>query len=119
MKPQRYRVIKEYKSPYPVSLPFRKGEEVEVGSEFKEDLDWKDWIWCEANSNRKAWVPKQFVEINGKKGTFNRDYNALELSVHAGEKLSVYEIVNGFGMSEKTNGMRGWVPMRNLQIDEE
>jgi len=43
----------------------------------------------------------------------------MELSVHVGEKLLVYGIVNGFGMSKKTNGTRGWVPIKNIQTDEE
>jgi hypothetical protein len=51
-------------------------------------------------------------------GVFNRDYDAMELSVQVGEELVVYEIVNGFGMSEKTNGTKGWVPMKNMEIEE-
>jgi vacuolar-type H+-ATPase subunit I/STV1 len=51
-------------------------------------------------------------------GIFNRDYNAMELSVQVGEELVVYEIVNGFGMSEKTNGTKGWVPTKNMEIEE-
>ena len=117
-KPQRYRVIKDYESPYPDPMVFRKGEKVKVGREFKEDPDWKDWIWCEGSGEKKAWVPKQYVNIDGTSGTFNRDYNAVELSVRVGESLVVYEIVNGFGMSEKTSRARGWVPIRNMEIEE-
>jgi hypothetical protein len=118
MMPEHYRVIKDYKSPYPDPLVFQRGERVRVGQEFKEDPDWKNWIWCEGN-NKKAWVPKQYINIAGKNGIFNKDYNAMELSVHVGEKLLVYGIVNGFGMSKKTNGTRGWVPIKNIQTDEE
>jgi hypothetical protein len=42
----------------------------------------------------------------------------MELSVVIGETLKVHEIVNGFGMAEKSNGTRGWVPMRNLESKE-
>jgi len=42
----------------------------------------------------------------------------MELSVKVGEELVVYEVVNGFGMSEKPDGAKGWVPMRNLEIEE-
>ncbi len=117
VKPEHYRVIRDYRSPYPGPIVFRKGEKVGVGQEFKEDPDWKDWIWCEGN-NKKAWVPKQYIAIDGTNGIFNKDYNALELSVNIGEELVVYEIVNGFGMSEKLDGTRGWVPMKNMELEE-
>jgi O-6-methylguanine DNA methyltransferase len=117
VKPQRYRVVKDYRSPYPDPIVFQEGEKVRVGQEFKEDSDWKDWIWCEGN-NKKAWVPKQYINIDGVNGIFNQDYNAMELSVQVGERLVVYEIVNGFGMSEKTNGTRGWVPTKNMEIEK-
>ena len=112
---KRYRVIQDYQSPYPDPIIFHKGEEVEVGKEFTDDPDWKDWVWCEGEHDNRAWVPKQYLEIHAKKGKFNTDYNALELSVVVGEMLIVHEIVNGFGMAEKADGTRGWVPMKNLQ----
>jgi len=118
VEPKHYRVIKDYKSPYPYPVVFKKGEKVKVGQEFKEDPDWKNWIWCEGNGNKKAWAPKQYVNIDGTNGIFNKDYSAMELSVQVGEKLVVFEIVNGFGTSEKTNGTRGWVPIKNMEIED-
>ena len=61
---------------------------------------------------------RQYLDIRGRKGTFKRKYNAMELSVSVSEELFVHEIVNGFGMAEKTSGMRGWVPMKNLEVDK-
>jgi hypothetical protein len=117
-KPEHYRVVRDYESPYPNSMSFLKGELVEVGQEFKDDPDWENWVWCEGN-NKKAWVPKQYIKILGANGIFERDYDALELSVQVGEKLVIHEIVNGFGLSEKPDGAKGWVPMRNLVIEKE
>ena len=113
--PQRYHVIEGYQSPYPEPIIFRKGEKVIIGKEFTDDPDWKDWIWCEGEHDNQAWVPKQYLEIKKNTGTFLTDYNALELSVVVGEVLNIYETVNGFGMAEKSNGERGWVPLKNLQ----
>ena len=62
--------------------------------------------------------PKQFLEISKDEGTFTRDYNAMELSLSVGDVLEVDEIVNGFGMAEKADGDRGWVPMKNLMLEE-
>ena len=117
-KPEHYRVVRDYESPYPNSMSFLKGELVKVGQEFKEDPDWENWVWCEGN-NKKAWVPKQYIKILGTTGIFERDYDALELSVQVGEKLIVHEIVNGFGLSEKPDRAKGWVLMRNLVIEKE
>ena len=117
-KPKRYRVIAEYQSPYPDPIIFHEGEKVTIGKEFTDDPDWKDWVWCEGEHDQEAWVPKQHLEIRGNTGRFITDYNALELSVAIGETLNIYEIVNGFGMAEKSNGECGWVPIKNLQEEE-
>ncbi len=50
-------------------------------------------------------MPKQYLEIEGKEGTFIRDYNTMELSVSIGERLLVSEIINGFGMAENSDGI--------------
>ena len=115
-KPKRYRVIKDYQSPYPDPIIFHRGEKVAVGKEFIDDPDWKDWVWCEGQNDNNAWVPKQYLEIKENTGICITDYNALELSVLVGDVLNIYETINGFGMAEKLNGERGWVPMRNLDI---
>ena len=114
MQQNRYLVIEPYPSPYPNPMIFRKGERITIGKEFTDDPDWKDWLWCRGDNNYQAWVPKQFIDIAGKKGIMNRDYNALELSIGPGERLTVYEAVNGFGWAVKDTGEKGWVPMKNL-----
>lgn len=115
---KRYRVIVDYQSPYPDPIIFHQGETVQVGKEFTNDPDWKDWIWCEGEHDNKAWVPKQYLKTEAGSGVFLTDYNARELSVTVGEVITVYEIVNGFGMAEKQNGERGWVPLKNMQSEE-
>ncbi len=114
-EPKSFRVFCAYRSPYPEPILFCKGEEVEVGQEFIDDPEWKDWVWCAGEHGIQAWVPKQYIEIRADKGVFIKDYNALELSVVVGETLRIHEIVNGFGMGEKKDGKRGWVPMKYLE----
>ena len=89
---------------------------MKVGEEFKEDPDWRNWIWCEGKDNKKAWVPRQYIKIDGVTERFTRFYNAMELSVQVGEELLVNEIINGFGMSTKIDGSKGWVPMKNMKL---
>ncbi len=50
-------------------------------------------MWCNANNNKKAWVPKQYVEIDCVNGIFNKDHNSMELGVQVVEELAVCEIV--------------------------
>lgn len=116
MKSQKYRVIQNYQSPYPDPIRFRKGEKVTVGKKYKGDPDWRNWIWCRGKNDNSAWVPIQYLTIEGRTGIFKQDYNARELTVHKGEIVEVQEVVNGFGMAEKNDRNKGWVPMRNLEI---
>ncbi|MFC2088932.1 SH3 domain-containing protein [Calditrichota bacterium] len=116
MKSTKYNVIKDYKSPYPSPIIFKKGEMVKITKEFKDDPDWQNWVWCEGENNNKAWTPKQYLKINKNEGIFTKDYNALELSIHSGEEVLIFETINGFGMAEKQNGEKGWVPLKNLEI---
>ena len=112
--PEKYRVTKNYKSPHPDPIVFQKGEQVEIGDEYKGDPDWGNWIWCKGKDKKQAWVPLQYLEVKAGAGIFKTSYNALELSVLKGEELVVHEKINGFGMAEKTNGKKGWVPLRNM-----
>ena len=117
-KTHYYRVTEEYISPYPHPIIFQKGDSVKIGEEFTENPEWEKWIWCEGTNNRKAWVPKQYLDVRGKKGTFKREYNAMELSVSVGDRLCVYESLNGFAFAEKTDGVSGWVPLKNIKLEE-
>ncbi len=112
-------MTKRYDSPYPDPIVFQKGDGVEIGNEFTDDPDWKNWVWCKGKNGKQAWVPVQYLILQGERGIFRRDYNALELSVSEGERLWVYEEINGFGMAEKADGKKGWVPLRNLGIEIE
>jgi hypothetical protein len=42
----------------------------------------------------------------------------MELSVSIGEELLIHEIVNGFGIAEKPDGIKGRMIMRNSELDE-
>lgn len=114
--PPRYRVTRVYKTPYPEHLIFNKGEWVEIGPEFKDDPEWKDWIWCKSMDKVEAWVPKQFIEVENQRAKMKRDYDARELSISPEDQLLVYEIINGFGLAENRSGERGWVPMKCLEL---
>jgi hypothetical protein len=110
-----YIVLKEYESPYPDPIHFQEGEIIEVGETYEDDPDWVDWVWCCGEHHNDAWVPKQFIYFQNGQWVMKRNYNAMELILEIGESVNVLEIVNGFGMAEKSDGSRGWVPMNHLQ----
>jgi len=109
-----YLVIKEYQSPYPDPILFRKGEQVTIGQKFTDDPDWQDWLWCRGENNNSAWTPKQYITTTGELSRMNRDYNAMELSVQTGETVTDSTIINGFAWAKKVSGLQGWVPLKNL-----
>ena len=116
MKSSTYKVIEAYKSPYPDSIIFDQGEDVEVGEKYEEDPDWNDWYWCEAADGKKAWIPGQYLDIHGNGGRLNTEYDAKELSLQPDEVVTVYKIVNGFAIAENSNGEVAWAPLRNMKI---
>ena len=71
-------------------------------------------IVFKGEDGQQAWVPLQYLMTKGGNGILKYSYNALELSVNPGEVLAVYEEINGFGMAEKADGTKGWVPLRNM-----
>jgi hypothetical protein len=112
---RRYRVHTRYDSPYPSSIVFATGESVTIGEQFKDEPDWNDWIRCSGDSGKEAWVPLQFLDIDGHRGSLRRDYDAKELSVGPGDIVDVIEIVNGFARGRNKVGETGWVPLKCME----
>jgi len=110
-----FRCVEEYKTPYPHSIIFHKGENVLVGVEYDQDLDWKGWIRCRGTKDQVAWIPEGYLQIKKSRGTLIREYDARELNLRIDEIVKISEIVNGFGIAENQNGEIGWVPMNHLE----
>ncbi|MEJ2277267.1 MAG: SH3 domain-containing protein [Candidatus Lokiarchaeota archaeon] len=113
MKIKKCKVIEEYKTPYTEPLIFNEGETVEIG---KKESEWEGWIWCTNKSCESRWIPKNYLEISGKKGKLNRNYEATELSVKKGEVLQIEDEEAQWFWVKNENGSRGWVPIKNVKI---
>ena len=48
------------------------------------ETEWLGWIWCTDSSGKSAWVPENWVEIEGDSSVMKRDCDTTELSVAAG-----------------------------------
>ncbi len=81
----------------------------------RRDGDAPGWVWVEHEvSGRVGWTPLVFLRRLDRTArvVFTRDYDALELSVAAGEVVSAGETVDGWTWCEADDGDAGWVPAR-------
>jgi hypothetical protein len=111
MNYEKYKVEKEYETPYPDSITFEKGEKVRIVDKENDEPDWPNWAWGEGENKTKAWIPKQYLNIKGNVGILNMDYDAKELSVAIGETLTAHTILNGFVFAANANGETAWTPL--------
>ena len=111
----KYHVIKAYRSSNADPISLRKGDPIRVGRAYDGDPEWQDWIWCENQTGKGGWVPRNLITIRGSTGTAQEDYCACELCVQGGETLNAIEVLNGWIRAQRSNGETGWVPLRNLE----
>ena len=101
-------VLLDYASSNSDPIVMRAGDELTI---HQRESEWSGWIWCTNAEGKGSWVPEQFLERSGDKGRATVDYDATELTVHAGEKLRVEEEVNGWLWCINEQGQMGWVPV--------
>ncbi len=117
--------VASYEDPIAVS----KGDRVLLG---RRDDQYPGWIWCIGPGGREGWTPEQFLSLDAGEGATRSagegeavtdereasageavatvDYDARELTVTAGEELTVADEVGGWLLCERRNGERGWLP---------
>lgn len=109
--PETFRVIKPHRPPDPDALTARKGERLSFE---RRESEWPGWIWCTSDSGKGAWVPENWVRMEGYSCVMKRDYNATELSVDVGEALPPEFDESGWAWVTKEGGESGWVPLDHL-----
>ncbi|CAG0976845.1 hypothetical protein ANAEL_01502 [Anaerolineales bacterium] len=107
------RVIADYQAPYPDPIQAKAGDEVVIDSEKKTGI--RGWVWCANSAGKGGWVPAKYIEVNGNRGRMLCDYNAIELTIHAGEKLTVHKEESKFYWVTNRTGQQGWVPVENVE----
>ena len=110
--PETYRVITPHQSTDPDPLIVGRGDC--LGFERRETV-WPGWIWCTTDSGKSAWVPENWVEIEGDSCVMKRDYDATELSLEVGETVTVEFEESSWAWVTKQSGESGWVPLENLE----
>lgn len=102
-------IIDAHQRSYETAIQLIKGHKVTIT---KQDM-WDDthlWLWCVSDDNQEGWVPDSYLSIEGKTALALCDYDAMELTVKEGEKVTVITELNGWCLSRNAAGEQGWIP---------
>ncbi len=122
---RRYIVIEDWSASYENPIILKKNEGITVDLSITDsDPEWKDWVWCIADTGMDGWVPIQILEIS--KNPHNKekleaivleDYSAYELSVNKNDIIIGSKVLNGWIWCRKEClALEGWVPLRNVEV---
>lgn len=101
-------VRRAYTRPYPDPIRAKAGDP--VTPDLGKATDIVGWIWCAAADGRGGWVPEAWIDRTGDPWRLRRDFNALELTVAAGARLTIHFSESGFLWVTTAAGETGWVP---------
>jgi uncharacterized protein YgiM (DUF1202 family) len=107
------RVVADYQAPYTNPIAGRKGESVLIDGARKTDC--AGWVWGVNASGQGGWVPEAYLERQGDRAWLRCDYDAIELTVRAGERLTVHKTESGFCWVTHEDGRHGWVPATHVE----
>lgn len=94
----------------------RAGERVEATArveDWRETAGWT-WRWCRDSHGREGWVPQTLLAITGTEATLREDYDARELTVVVGARLTVERELAGWALCRVHDETIGWVPLECL-----
>lgn len=84
---------------------------------------WEDnsawiWIYCTNQRGKSGWIPKNIIQMDadGQTGTTRTPYNAIELTITAGQELAIEQEESGWFWCRDQQGRRGWVPISHVVI---
>ena len=111
------RVASGYRTQYHNPIGWRCGEVVTLGA---RDTEWPAFAWVTTADGNSGWGPVDWLDPRSDgQATAHRDYSARELDADAGESLRLHHELGDWWWAERTDGMQGWIPARNLEpLDE-
>lgn len=104
------RVTKAYTRPYDDPINVRAGDAVEIDPGKSAQTDLFGWVWCRAPDGREGWTPEAWLEGAGNQRTQLRDFNAIELTVAAGDRVLPLYSESGFIWCRADDDRQGWLP---------
>jgi len=106
-------VIADYHAPYADPIQVSAGDEITVDRNKETDI--AGWVWCTNRAGQSGWVPETYVAIHSDIGNMLHDYDAIELTVHVGDVLTLHQAESGFFWSTDQAGRQGWVPSTHVE----
>lgn len=109
-------LLRDYRTQYHDPVRFARGDAVVVGA---RDTEWPEFLWATDAAGRSGWVHQSYLA--GDRGTVlgARDYTARELDADAGERVRLIEQAGGWWWAENERGAQGWLPARDLSMEQE
>jgi len=115
VKPQNALVTESYEMAYKNPIKLKTGEAVTIEKR-ETNPDWLGWVFCIDTRGIGGWVSEKYLKETGSSAVVIKDYDATELAVIAGESIKVYYEEFGWCWSKNQQGIKGWVPKKNLQL---
>ena len=110
-------VTKDYAAQYSDPITLAKGEAAALDGRvepWEGNPDWL-WVWGENARGKSGWIPRSLLRIEGSSGAALEEYNAHELSVAAGERVSALREACGWAWCVVDADRSGWVPLSHLR----
>jgi hypothetical protein len=109
-------VCTEWEATYADPLTGRVGEGIEATDRME---DWHatsgwTWRWCRDGRGREGWVPEALLVVNGTVAILREDYDAHEMTVLVGARVTVVRELAGWARCHTADGASGWVPLECL-----
>lgn len=114
---RKCRVVKDYQASSADPISVEAGEVFTVSkTETWEDNPAWLWVWCTNRRGKSGWVPKNIVQLStdGRTGMTSISYNAVELTVAAGQELVIEDEESGWFWCRDRQGRFGWVPISHV-----
>lgn len=109
-------VTTAWQASYSRVLEGRAGERVQATGRVEiwhETPGWA-WRWCRDSHERGGWTPEALLQLDGDEAILLADYDARELTVDVGARLTVERELAGWARCHTTDGASGWVPLECL-----
>lgn len=97
---RKCRVAKDYQAEFSDPIAVEAGEAFAVSertSAWENNPAWI-WVWCTDQRGKSGWVPKNIIKMDADShvGTTHAAYNARELTVTAGQELTIEHEESGW-----------------------
>src|SRR5262245_44696492 len=107
-------VIATWTAMYADPIDVKAGETLVVGG---DDPEWPGWLWCTDPRGKSGWTPIEFIQrsTDGRTGTIAFDFAARELSVQAGDRVTLLRLLAGWYWARDARGNEGWLPASHVR----